>query len=146
MRPFYRILCGGEKNTMENGYGSNNPYYSAPALRRSRLVTGAKLINVCSGANGTNNLPDFMRKKKIRLMRSWWVRARCILITARLRSTGKAALQRIRSRQITSAPKRSNICSKRRKKPRTRRCLSLRCGCFPCRTRNGRIRWYSRAG
>ena len=27
----------------------------------------------------------------------------------------------------------------------TRRCLSLRCGCFPCRTRNGRIRWYSRA-
>lgn len=43
--------------------------------------------------------------------------SRCILITARLRSTGKAALQRIRSRQITSAPKRSNICSKRRKNP-----------------------------
>ena len=42
-------------------------------------------------------------------MRSWWARARCILITARLRSTEKAALQRIRSRQITSAPKRSII-------------------------------------
>lgn len=108
------------------------------------LVTVTYIIR--TNGDVKDRFTGFYAEKKIRLMRSWWARARCILITARLRSTGKAALQRIRSRQITSVPKRSNICSKRRKKPRTRRCLSLRCGCFPCRTRNGRIRWYSRAG
>lgn len=37
-------------------------------------------------------------------------------------------------------PKAIKYLLKEAQKPRIRRCLSLRCGCFPCRTRNGRIR------
>ena len=44
-------------------------------------------------------------KRKVRSMRFWWGSSRCIPITARLRSTGKAALQLIRFRQINQRPK-----------------------------------------